>query len=186
MSGEGLAVRVLGLRMGMQTRWTHVLAFLVGITLTVGIYEARRLVRNTSRALSVASGQMVGEAQANSKRQALLEALEKERGAEALSALKERRDDRKSGRTQGSRTSSDAKARSTRTRTTRSLTPQQIRDIKDRRRQRRKALEDGEEVPRVKRATEAAASEEARASGDAPIEDPPEEILDTAIPLPAE
>ena len=186
MSGQGLAVRLLGLKMGMKTRWTHVLAFLVGITLTVGVYEARRLLRNTSRALSVASGQMVGEAQANSKRQALLEALEKERGAEALSALKERRDDRKSGRTQGARTAPDAKARSTRSRTARTLTPQQVRDIKDRRRQRRSALEAGEEVPRVRRPAGAAASEGDRASGDAPMEDPPEEILDTAIPLPAE
>lgn len=186
MPAQGLAVRVLGLRVCMKTRWTHLLTFLIGVTLTVGVYESRRMLRNTTRALSVASGQMGGESQSNAKRQALLQALEKERGTEALSALKDRRDDRKGTRTQAGRAASDAKARTTRTRTVRTLTPQQVRDIKERRRARRQALEEGEEVPRVVR-SDARSGSASSPSVDAPSDgEAPTETVDTAIPLPAE
>lgn len=170
----------------MKTRWTHLLTFLIGVTLTVGVYESRRMLRNTTRALSVASGQMGGESQSNAKRQALLQALEKERGTEALSALKDRRDDRKGARPQAGRAGGEAKARTTRTRTVRTLTPQQVRDIKERRRARRQAIEEGGEAPRVVRSDARSGSDpspsiEAPADGEAPVE-----VLDTAIPLPAE
>ncbi len=39
----------------MSRYWTHAAMLLLGISLTVGFYEGRRLVRNTSRALSAMS-----------------------------------------------------------------------------------------------------------------------------------
>jgi len=45
----------------MKIPWTHVLAFVAGMLLTIGVYEARRLVRNTARAVNVAQGQLTGE-----------------------------------------------------------------------------------------------------------------------------
>ena len=46
----------------MARNWTPALTFVLGVTLTIGVYESLRLVRNTSKALTLASNQMSTEA----------------------------------------------------------------------------------------------------------------------------
>ena len=44
----------------MDSRVGHVLALLLGITLTVGFYEGRRLVNNTFKAVQAANAELRG------------------------------------------------------------------------------------------------------------------------------
>ena len=45
----------------MARNWTPIVTFVLGITLTIGVYESLRLVRNTSKALTLASNQMTSD-----------------------------------------------------------------------------------------------------------------------------
>ena len=94
----------------MRRPWTHLLAFLVGIALTVGLYESRRLLRNTARVYTVAQGQISGEPTAppgqSARRQTLIEKVEENpEAARRLAAALEARAD---GQTELSRTAERA------------------------------------------------------------------------------
>ena len=57
----------------MKPFWTHLLAFVAGVVLVVGVYEVRRLAQNTSHAVAVVQGQMAGETVLPPKQQALMD-----------------------------------------------------------------------------------------------------------------
>jgi len=64
----------------------------LGVTLTMGFYEGRRLVRNTAKAWTAAQSQVSGkDANTNTRRKALIKALEDEKGAEHVAQLRENR-----------------------------------------------------------------------------------------------
>ena len=126
----------------------YALALFVGITLTVGFYEGRRLVNNTQKAWAAAQSQVTGkDANTNSRRKALIQALEDEKGPEHVAQLKEHRQAKNArpptgtatkvrpmtpGQNQGVRS-----VQKSRKSAYKDLTPEQKADIRDRRKARR-------------------------------------------------
>lgn len=83
----------------MSKYWTHAAALLIGITLSVGFYEGRKLVYNTAEALSVAS--QLGSSDSRRSRRARTEApepIEVEPGSVAQTEEEPTRPKRRSGK----------------------------------------------------------------------------------------
>lgn len=77
---------------GLSSRVGQVIALCLGVSLTVGFYEGRRMVMNTSRALSVASTQLSGvNPAAAQKREAVLSAIAEKGGDAAVAKAREER-----------------------------------------------------------------------------------------------
>jgi len=123
----------------------HFLALFLGITLTAGFYEGRRLVRNTTKAWTAAKTQVSGkEAPPNARRQALLKALEEEKGTEHVSQLRQQtrpRDDVRGRVAPNSQLRGARSVTQQRKTSLKDLPPQQREAIRERRRRRRDRLE---------------------------------------------
>ena len=161
----------------MGKRATLFLVFMLGVSLTVGVYETRRLMRNTARALQVASSQVQGEnpnaAAQQARRQALRQALEEENGPNALARMKERRDPRTALRSDPSKRSLQARQRFLS-----QLSPEEIEELKARkkaRRDRRRVQREGEGAVPPNPADPGAAA------GAEPVGEGPEAPVDTGL-----
>jgi hypothetical protein len=155
----------------MQKSWTHLLAFVVGIALTVGLYESRRLFRNTAWVLTVASGQISGEPAEPMMRQALIERVEENpEAARRLAAALEARAD---GQPEQPRKPAQKVLQRA---AAAGLTKEDLKAMWERRQARRKAKRAGGLRPDSSRGVD----------GDLGPVAPAGATIDTAIPLPAE
>jgi hypothetical protein len=129
----------------------HILALFLGVTLTAGFYEGRRLIRNTTKAWTAAKTQVSGkEAPPNARRQALLKALEEEKGSDHVSQLRQQRSPRDEVRVRVGTNSQLRGARNVvqqRKTSLKDLPPQQREAIRERRRRRRDRLEEEAALP---------------------------------------
>ena len=67
----------------MKAAWSYILAVLVGVSLTIGVYETRRLVEDTSKALSLASATLNDDGTEKTGRKARLAEAEAQAQAQA-------------------------------------------------------------------------------------------------------
>jgi len=130
----------------------HLLAILLGITITAAFYEGRRLIRNTSKAWTAAQTQVAGkEGPTNARRQALLKALEEEKGTERVAQIRQQRGTREDIRPRqggGSQLKGARNVLQSRKTTLKDL-PQEQRDaIRERRKRRRERIQ--EDLTRTK------------------------------------
>ncbi len=175
----------------------HLLALFVGITLTVGVYEGSRLYRNTAKAWAAAQSQVTGkDTTNNARRQALIKALEEEKGAEHVAQLKKQRTQKgaqKPETKQKLRQLTPGQSRAVRgvgqgaarKQASKDLTPAQrdvIRQKRKRRRDRLKA-EHGSAKPKERRAgAKGAPGEDAVEPAEGVAEDVVEDVVeDTAL-----
>ena len=177
----------------MKTAWGYILAVLMGVSITIGVYETRRLVVDTSKALSLASATLNDDGTEKTSRKARLAAAEADaqpRSRRARSAEGRRGQRAKAKRVEGQETEGGEAGETAKRRSKFKVSEGELKLLKQRRKERNAMAADlraeTEESPlpvgRIRR-LEGKRGEGRPDTVDAELLGNDEEILDTGLPL---